>query len=450
MPPVVDLIADSELEASLLAALLANPDHVRLIEPLLPIEAITTLELRSAYDDLRRGALTASLSLIAPPSSDVLADARTLAELHATRAAHACLADVGAITMGVRAGTHATTDLERSLVEALEAVRSTRSSPEPLAPASALVDAVLEDLVLRAHRRETTGSALLGVRTDFPALDDCIGGLEPKTVTLLAARPNFGKTTLVNQWAYIAASAAAGDGVPVLYVSFENPPDDLVRKQLTRLAGVNATDVLRGRADLATITGAGQQFVDQVGSRLVYLRATAHTTVAAIQRQAERLRQDHQQDGTAPPVLVIIDYLQKLALTEGSSGGEDMRHRVSRVVQELRDLAHALDSPVLAISSVNRTAYANSSDRPGMANLKESGDLEYAADVVLLLADEQERETGAKEKETPPPPGFRAIWLEVAKNRYGVTGSIPLLFAHASGRFAERVRESVGFTKAAR
>ena len=109
-------------------------------------------------------------------------------------------------------------------------------------------------------------------------------------------------------------------------------------------------------------------------------------------------------------------------------------------MQELRDLAEAITSPVLAITTVNRAAYASGSDRPGMANLKESGDLEYAADVVLLLSDEPDDPEGKGKQRTsePPPPGCRAIWLDVAKNRYGKTGPLPLLFSGGTGRFEER------------
>ncbi len=97
---------------------------------------------------------------------------------------------------------------------------------------------------------------------------------------------------------------------------------------------------------------------------------------------------------------------------------------------------------MLAVATVNRQAYADGKARPGMASLKESEDREYAADAVLLLGDETDGLDGTDKggKAIPPPPGVRPVWLTVAKNRYGPTGSVPLIFHEAQGRFEERER----------
>lgn len=436
-----NLFADPEREARLIAALVAEPARVRAIEDELAPDALSVPELRAAYRALLGGERVPASITAAPPSAHPLEDARVLANIHAAGAAYALLGQAPAILEGIRAGARNAEELERLLAEALAAGRATRTALQPLTPSGALIGDVLADLDERARLLRETGSAIIGLCTGFSALDERIGGLEPSTVTLLAAKPNIGKTTLANQWAHAIARSS-----PVLYLSFENPPADLIRKQLTRLAGVNATDALRGRADKAKLAAAAETYANQAGSRLYYVSATASTDVATIQGLAERVQRAHRSPaGELPPVLVIVDYLQKLALLESVGRGDDMRHRVARVVQELRDLAEAIASPVLAITTVNRAAYASGNDRPGMANLKESGDLEYAADVVLLLSDEPE-EPDAKRgsSSTPPPPGFKSIWLDVAKNRYGKTGPLPLLFASGAGRFEERTTDGPG------
>jgi len=83
----------------------------------------------------------------------------------------------------------------------------------------------------------------------------------------------------------------------------------------------------------------------------------------------------------------------------------------------LRELALGLHSPVLALASQNRSAgnYGNGKGTAALDSLKESGDLEYAADVVLFLTEAQERMA------TPP---ARAVDLTVAKNRHGDTGKV--------------------------
>jgi replicative DNA helicase len=81
------------------------------------------------------------------------------------------------------------------------------------------------------------------------------------------------------------------------------------------------------------------------------------------------------------------------------------------------ELSLGLRSPVLALASQNRGAgnYGNGKGSAALDSLKESGDLEYAADMVLFLTEAQERLA------TPP---ARAVELTVAKNRHGDTGKV--------------------------
>lgn len=107
--------------------------------------------------------------------------------------------------------------------------------------------------------------------------------------------------------------------------------------------------------------------------------------------------------------------------------------RVDMLGGLLRELALRLRSPVLALASQNRSAgnYGNGKGTAALDSLKESGDLEYAADVVLFLTEAQERLA------TPP---ARAVELPLAKNRHGDTGKLPLIFRPDLGTMREEAR----------
>jgi replicative DNA helicase len=113
--------------------------------------------------------------------------------------------------------------------------------------------------------------------------------------------------------------------------------------------------------------------------------------------------------------------------------GNLVRERVDMLGGLLRELALGLHSPVLALASQNRSAgnYGNGKGTAALDSLKESGDLEYAADVVLFLTDAQERLA------TPP---ARAVELTVAKNRHGETGKVGLIFRPDLGTMREEAR----------
>ena len=98
-----------------------------------------------------------------------------------------------------------------------------------------------------------------------------------------------------------------------------------------------------------------------------------------------------------------------------------VRERVETMGAELRQLSARLRSPVVTLASQNRAEgdYDGKKGSANLASLKESGDLEYGADVVLFL-------TPAKERAAVAP--ARAVDLTIAKNRNGDTGRVELVF----------------------
>jgi replicative DNA helicase len=289
--------------------------------------------------------------------------------------------------------------------------------------ASTLLPQVLADAEARRLQRETTGSAVLGVPTGLGQLDHLLGGLNDG-LHLLAGPPGMGKTTLALQIA-----TAATQEVPVVVVTFEHAPENLTLKLLCARAGVNPRDVQRGYADLAKLRAAAEAW-QPLASRLAVVEGSSQLTVAQVRAQAQRALRQHQADRC----LVVVDYLQLWAkVAEDLRGNFSVRERVDMLGGLLRELALGLRSPVLALASQNRSAgnYGNGKGTAALDSLKESGDLEYAADVVLFLTEAQERLA------TPP---ARAVELTVAKNRHGDTGKLGLIFRPDLGVMREEAR----------
>ena len=257
----------------------------------------------------------------------------------------------------------------------------------------------------------------------FWELPNLLGGFNDG-LYLLAGPPGMGKTTLALQLA-----AAATREVPVVVVTFEHAPENLTLKLLCARAGVNPRDVQRGYADLAKLRAAAVAW-EPVVQRLAVIEGSSQLTVAQVRAQALRAMRQHQ----AERCLVVVDYLQLWAkVAEDLRGNFSVRERVDMLGGLLRELALRLRSPVLALASQNRGAgnYGNGKGSAALDSLKESGDLEYAANVVLFLTEAQERLA------TPP---ARAVELTVAKNRHGDTGKLPLIFRPDLGTMREEAR----------
>src|SRR5437867_6267533 len=420
---LTDEFTDIEAEQTMLASLMQSPglywDLVDLLTPeVFSHETPTWQALTVSLETGQSPTIPADWS----PALDPHATARRLVDLHQRRllaAAQERLAQ--ALFDETTPATDIVTLLEEETLRVQAALRDTTAGR--LQWASALLPQVLADAEARRLQRETTGSAVLGVPTGFGQLDNLLGGLN-EGLYLLAGPPGMGKTTLALQLA-----AAAAKDVPVVVVTFEHASQNLTLKLLCARAGVNPRDVQRGYADLAKLRAAAEAW-EPVAQRLAVVEGSSQLTVAQVRAQARRAMRQHQ----AERCLVVVDYLQLWAkVAEDLRGNFSVRERVDMLGGHLRELALGLRSPVLALASQNRSAgnYGNGKGTAALDSLKESGDLEYAADVVLLLTEAQEHCA------TPP---ARAVELTGANNRHGDTGKVGLIFRPDLGTMREEAR----------
>nr|MDP9122256.1 DnaB helicase C-terminal domain-containing protein [Acidobacteriota bacterium] len=204
---------------------------------------------------------------------------------------------------------------------------------------------------------------------------------------------------------------------PALYLTFENSPDTLLLQALCSRAYLNPRDVLRGYADLESLETAAAELRPRLAARVALVAGDGHLTAGEIKARARRLLAEHE----ARSCLVVVDYLQLMAKTSHAlRGWGDARARVEALAGELIALSRELESPVLALSSQSRAggSYGRSGGSDALDSLKESGDLEYSADVALFL----------ESRDRKAPPSGTALELSVRKQRSGPTGSVGLVF----------------------
>lgn len=128
----------------------------------------------------------------------------------------------------------------------------------------------------------------------------------------------------------------------------------------------------------------------------------------------------------------MVDYLQ---LMEERRKRESNREQdVASISRHLKGLAKELDVPVIALSQLSRRTEYRESQRPQLADLRESGAIEQDADVVLMLYREEYYERLKNPKAEILDKILNKAEVIIAKQRNGPTGIVNLNF------FGERVR----------
>ena len=129
---------------------------------------------------------------------------------------------------------------------------------------------------------------------------------------------------------------------------------------------------------------------------------------------------------SGPLDLVAIDYLQ---LMKSGGKAENRTQEIGLISRSLKTLAKELDVPVLAAAQLNREIEKRADRRPQLSDLRESGDLEQDADVVVFLYQPDPENNTAGTVQTD---------LIVAKQRNGPVGTIQAVFQKSITRFESK------------
>lgn len=300
-----------------------------------------------------------------------------------------------------------------------------------------------------AERALNSGGHLSGITTGLTGLNDKIGGLHNSDLIILAGRPGMGKTSLVTNIAYNAASRwlrDKADGIPdernmgagIAFFSLEMSADQLATRILAEQSGISGENLRMGkisRAEFQNLSRAARDLQELP----LYIDDTPGLSIAALRTRARRLKRRH---GIG---VVIVDYLQLLSGT--GKTGDNRVNEISEISRGLKTLAKELHVPVIALSQLSRAVESREDKRPVLSDLRESGSIEQDADMVWFVFREDYYEM-AKQPRIEDEAAYQA-WkdkmdrifgvaeLIVAKQRHGATGKVRMKFEASITKFSD-------------
>jgi replicative DNA helicase len=276
---------------------------------------------------------------------------------------------------------------------------------------------VLADELQKLERLSLEGTALTGTPSGFRDLDDVTGGFQPGNLIVIAARPSMGKSALV---ANIAENASLDHDRAVALFSLEMSEAELAQRFISSQARIKGDELRKGRV----AEGRWPKIVE-ASSRLagapLWIDDSSDLGLLEIRAKARRLHSQH----PGGLQLIIVDYLQ---LMRAERGVENRVEQIGQMSRGLKLLARELDTPVIALSQLNRSVEARTDKRPILSDLRESGSIEQDSDVVVFIYRDDYYSPDDSER-----PGEAD--LIISKHRNGALGTVRLTFQSDYPRF---------------
>lgn len=216
--------------------------------------------------------------------------------------------------------------------------------------------------------------------------------VEPGDFIIIGGRPSTGKSAFALQCGWHWAQR-----MKVGFFSLETNDKKLFDRKMSGLAEIPMRDIKRNR-----ITGTQWDKLATMNQEIIStdLEIIPASGMSVTDIRAKTLMRGYQ--------LIIIDYLQLIR-----ASGENRFQQVTSISLALHTMAQSMGVTVVALCQLSRLGQK---ERPTMDDLRESGQIEQDADVIMLLSLKQQDE----------PTGPRI--LDVAKNKEGECPYITLAF----------------------
>lgn len=202
----------------------------------------------------------------------------------------------------------------------------------------------------------------------FAKIDKAIGGMDDGDVIVIAARPAVGKSAFALQM----IRKFGKDGYKVGYFNLEMAERQIYERSIASASGIDMT-----RIRLATTFlndefdkfEEGNKALEQECNVTSITGTQTINSIRAVQKQAQF-------------DVIVVDYLQ---LIQSTGKRPNRAAEVGDISRGLKAIATDFKIPVIALSQLNRASELNKDKEPTMSELRESGDIEQDASVIILL-----------------------------------------------------------------
>jgi replicative DNA helicase len=278
------------------------------------------------------------------------------------------------------------------------------------------VSTLVSEGMKKLKHRIASGGGVSGISTGYVDLDRSLAGLHDSDLIILAARPSMGKTAL----AMNMVNKIAGSGVPVAVFSHEMSKLQLVDRMLSSVSRVPAHRIRSGYVSEENMGSIAHAAGIIAGSQ-IYIDDTPSMPVQEIRRRTRKMKKKY---GIG---LMVMDYMQLATSPKARSREQE----ISDISRQMKAIAKELNIPVMCLSQLNRSLEQRADKRPVLSDLRDSGQIEQDADVVMFIYRDEVYNKSTTDK------GIAEIII--GKQRNGPTGRVKMAFLGETMTFKDLV-----------
>ncbi len=240
-----------------------------------------------------------------------------------------------------------------------------------------------------------------GLPTGFLDLDKLTTGFHSGDFVVVAGRPGVGKSGFMLS---VALNLAFSWDVAVAIFSLETSKLQLLFRMLSILSGVPLWKIRIGFLSDEMWSEVVKLGVE-LSQKRVYIDESPRLSTVELREKSKRLREEKGVE------VIFVDYLQ---LLRGPFVRNTRQEEVADISRELKAIAKELNIPVITLAQLSRQVERRQNRRPQLVDLRESGQIEEVADIVLFIH--------------RPSPEEEVAEAILAKHRHGPTGIVKLAF----------------------
>jgi|GEM_PF-627116 len=229
------------------------------------------------------------------------------------------------------------------------------------------------------------GEGINGHATGLADLDAIIQGLRGSHVIIVAGRPGTGKTTLALG---IAEELTINGGKSALVFSLEMSGKELSKRSLASTSAVTLGNIDTGQA-----MGSEEQ-IAKITTAVGKMRAADLRICQKGGLPLSRIRNIARFQHKAKPLdLIVIDYIGLIA-PEAGSRQQNRNLELGAISRGLKGMAKELNVPVIVLAQLNRSIETRAAKKPQMSDLRDSGEIEQDADIIMIAHRDADSDLG--------------------------------------------------------